>query len=59
LHTKAITIWNNQDEAWTNVVAGIRQVIEELPAHSVFGPSEIGDAVTAQAPRCRADIRQH
>jgi TIR domain len=56
---KAITIWNNQDEAWTDVVAGIRRVIKELSARSVFGLSEIGNTFTAQAQRCRADIRQH
>src|SRR6266516_2618114 len=32
---RAITIWNNRDEAWTNVAAGIRRVIEELPPLSV------------------------
>src|SRR5450755_1249077 len=36
---KAITTWNNRDEAWTNVAAGIRRVIEELPPLSVKTPS--------------------
>jgi TIR domain len=36
---KAITIWNNRDEAWTDVTAGIRRVIEELPPLSVKTPS--------------------
>src|SRR5450755_735015 len=36
---KAITTWNNRDEAWTEVATGIRQVIEELPPLSVKTPS--------------------
>src|SRR5450755_1268315 len=32
---KAITTWNNRDAAWTDVTAGIRRVIEELPPLSV------------------------
>jgi TIR domain len=36
---KAITTWNNRDAAWTDVTAGIRRVIEELPPLSVKTPS--------------------
>jgi len=32
---KAITTWSNQDEAWTDVAASIRRVIEELPPLAV------------------------
>jgi tetratricopeptide (TPR) repeat protein len=35
---KAITTWNNQDAAWTDVAASIRRVIEELPLLSVKTP---------------------
>src|SRR5450755_594159 len=32
---RAITAWNNRDEAWTDVIAGIRRVIEALPPLAV------------------------
>jgi TIR domain len=35
---KAITTWNNQDEAWTDVTRGIRRAIEELSPLSVNTP---------------------
>ena len=36
---RPITRWPDRDEAWTNVAAGIRRVIEELPTLSVKTPS--------------------
>ena len=39
---KAITTWNNRDEAWANVAAGIHRVIEELPPLPVnLSPAEL------------------
>src|SRR5450755_635431 len=32
---RAITAWNNRDEAWTDVIAGIRRMIEALPPLAV------------------------
>jgi tetratricopeptide (TPR) repeat protein len=42
---KPITTWSDRDEAWTNVVAGIRRAIEGLPRLAVSAPRSVLPAV--------------
>ena len=44
---KAITRWNNRDEAFLNVAKGIRRVVKELTVPTTSSTKAVSDIVTS------------
>lgn len=60
---RPVTIWQNQDEAWTDVVTGLREEIERLNGgrKTPVAPQQAsrpGDAGTGGAPRIPPDVER-